>query len=589
MNDFLILESDKKKKEYFLSWSKNNNTYISLIKYSEKKEYYYKKKLIYKIDLFQKDLNNFFKHYNKNSLLKVSWRLNNVQDNNLYDQNYLFDLYKVIILEDFCKKNKIIKITLNGANKKIKNIINVFCKEKKIELRYIYQKNKHNNTFNYKSLIKKIIPNFFLTIVRLNIFLILRLPIFFRKEKKIKKDNKFNLLFVSYLSNLTKKGIEQKYFGSTYWDDLDNQIASSDIQKNWLFLYTPEFKIDKKNFQIFSNNSNKKINSEYIILDCYFNFKLLANLYVNLFKNFIISFFITRILKKKFLYNYCFEIYKNDINQNIFGFKILKSIYFDKLMESFFLKNKLKFNKIIYLYENQSWERSLIKHSKSKNCLAFLHASLRFWDLRYLNLKSQFDTSKGDPKKKILVCSNYYKRFLNKHYGIKSTDIILVEYLKKIKTANLNIDKKKIIVIGDYKDESNMSLKQILIQLNKKRYNNFIVKPHPLNFRFFKKLKNELNLNIRENVTYDNYKFFLVTNSTSLGLELLLQKKNVFTILNDDYFNLSPIKHFVPYNNFIHPNFKIFDHLPSYDKKNVIENFYIKNKNLKNWKKILLN
>ena len=64
-------------------------------------------------------------------------------------------------------------------------------------------------------------------------------------------------------------------------------------------------------------------------------------------------------------------------------------MYFDILLKNFFLKNKIEFKKIIYLYENQSWERSLLKYSNSNNCLAFIHSSLRYWDLRYLNLNSQ--------------------------------------------------------------------------------------------------------------------------------------------------------------------------------------------------------
>ena len=64
----------------------------------------------------------------------------------------------------------------------------------------------------------------------------------------------------------------------------------------------------------------------------------------------------------------------------------------------------------------------------------------------------------------------------------------------------------------------------------------------------------------------DNYKVFLVTNSTSLGLELVLQKKNVFTSLDIDYFNLSPIKYFINYKNFIDPNIKFLDNLPTYKK-----------------------
>ena len=137
-------------------------------------------------------------------------------------------------------------------------------------------------------------------------------------------------------------------------------------------------------------------------------------------------------------------------------------------MESFFLKNKQNFNKIIYLYENQSWERSLLEHSKSKKILAFLHSSLRYWDLRYLNLNSQSDAN-SSIYKKILVFSNYYKNFLNKCYDIKLKDIILVEYLKEIKKYSSANNKTKLIVIGDYKDESNISLKKILLKLNKKK------------------------------------------------------------------------------------------------------------------------
>ena len=161
-------------------------------------------------------------------------------------------------------------------------------------------------------------------------------------------------------------------------------------------------------------------------------------------KFYFIIFYSYQFLKKNFSSNYCFEIYKKDISQNLFGFKILKSIYFDKLMEIFFLKNKQNFNKIIYLYENQSWERSLLEHSKSKKILAFLHSSLRYWDLRYLNLNSQSDANSSIYKKKILVFSNYYKNFLNKCYDIKLKDIILVEYLKEIKKYSSANNKTKI-------------------------------------------------------------------------------------------------------------------------------------------------
>ena len=87
MNDFLTLKSSKNYHEYSLSWSSGNDSCISLIKYSEKNENYFKKKLVQKIDFFQNNLNNFFKKYNKKNLIQIPWKLNNIQDNNLYDQN----------------------------------------------------------------------------------------------------------------------------------------------------------------------------------------------------------------------------------------------------------------------------------------------------------------------------------------------------------------------------------------------------------------------------------------------------------------------------------------------------------------------
>ena len=221
--------------------------------------------------------------------------------------------------------------------------------------------------------------------------------------------------------------------------------------------------------------------------------------------------------------------------------------------------------------------------------MAFLHSSLRYWDLRYLNLNSQNTLNRHILKKKILVFSNYYKKFLIKYYSIKSENIILIEYLKNIKNYNSKIYKKKLIVIGDYKDESNMSLKKILTKIKNKKNGYFLVKPHPLNYKYFKNLRKKIKINIRKNINLNNYKIFLVTNSTSLGLELLLQKKYVFTTLNTDYFNLSPVKYFIKYKNFIDPNSKDFISLSDYNKKYSVENFYIENKNLRNWKKVLLN
>ena len=114
-------------------------------------------------------------------------KLNNIQDNNLYDQNYLFDLYKLVILEELCNKWKIKKIILNGSDKNIQNIIKVFCKEKNILFDYNYLKNKNKKKFNYKQFLLTILPNFIITFIRLNIFLLLRFPVLSQKREENKK------------------------------------------------------------------------------------------------------------------------------------------------------------------------------------------------------------------------------------------------------------------------------------------------------------------------------------------------------------------------------------------------------------------
>jgi len=215
--------------------------------------------------------------------------------------------------------------------------------------------------------------------------------------------------------------------------------------------------------------------------------------------------------------------------------------------------NHLKDNKImIYVNEFHGWEKSMIyclrKNTKSTIC-GIQFNPIRNWDLRYKfqltkkNRELYPDTIIGFHKSTIKQLNKVLSNYANLEITIANNlRPLLLDFKNKTKKND------KILIIGDHDDASTISLlKMINAFLVSNKFYTFEYKPHPVSKIGISKFKNLSNIKVfNDNTCFKSkYSAYIVSNKTSLGLELLNSNLKTGVMLDKESLNLSPVdKHY---------------------------------------------
>ncbi len=244
-------------------------------------------------------------------------------------------------------------------------------------------------------------------------------------------------------------------------------------------------------------------------------------------------------------------IFKNHIINKLFidsfiGVWSIKNLYFFYLFEKFF--NIKKNHKIItYVSEFQSWEKLLFYNSNSrlsKNIFAIKFSPHRNWDLKYV-----FQITKNNINlypKKIITFYNSSRKNLTKIFSkFKKIQIIVAENLRPLDFSfKKKFKNKKILIVGDHDDNSTLNLLDVINNfLEYKSIYSFDYKPHPISkvrISQFDKLQNIKVFDDNKCFEYI-YDAYIVSNKTTLGLELLNKGFKTGVILDSKSLNLSPL------------------------------------------------
>jgi surface carbohydrate biosynthesis protein (TIGR04326 family) len=142
---------------------------------------------------------------------------------------------------------------------------------------------------------------------------------------------------------------------------------------------------------------------------------------------------------------------------------IIGSVAIQNLFTFFTVKNQVevipKDTRLVYLMENQNWEKVLVYHWKKyigNRVFGVAHATVRFWDLRYSFRKnlSGFRMNECKPDKIVYNGPLSKKRLLN--FGYKEKDLIPGEALRFLgldslsKKSNSSKKNKIFLVFTDY-------------------------------------------------------------------------------------------------------------------------------------------
>lgn len=529
-----------KKNTSYINWNRyEKKDFKSIIKYIETNNSFFKEKyleLIFKIKnqkLFGKILAEYYT-LDKNFSL---WDMSLFEEKNIYKNPEINEIIKILALKEIIKKKKIKKIIIISNNLKLKSNILSLIKNIIIEFRFVNRPKIENKFFLRK--------NFFYYLYYIFIFFLRR----YSFNKNIYKLKKKAIFIVDYFAYFNKNKSNRGIYDSVFWKKLLPLFKNQKINLNFLHITLDEKRNTfKKNYKIL-NNFNKQKFVSHNILDCQIDFRV----FLDVFSNWLLNYLKYQMIKIKYKNSY---ILNNSLLNNMFtdsfvGVWSIKNLYFFYLFKNFFKNSEINPNISIYVNEFQGWEKTLLYNLKrlknlNQNIYGIQFNPIRAWDLRY-SFRVDLKNLHLYPNN-IITPYHSSKNTLKKNFSkIKNFNLLISENLRplSIKFKSLDFFKKnKILVVGDHDDDSTISLLNFVNRLSY-LYNkiSFEYKPHPaskINLNDFENLKN-LKVYFNNDCFKKRYSSYLVSNKTTLGLDLINKNLKTAILLDEKTLNFSPV------------------------------------------------
>ena len=574
-------------------WSKRcaDKKILSIINFIEENDKEIKKSfcdIVDNLNIYKIDKKNFIDYLNIQNSYSSFW-CSDFYEKSFYKNPEIINQLKLIALKKFLSDFSPDKVIINTSSDVDAKSIEFLCKSLRID----YVKIKKYFYFNFK------LALFFKPILAITKFLKF---IFFRISlKKINWNKIYNLknkkVFFSYSIYTNKNLLAEGLLNSSYWDPLIKSKLLNNIL--WINIYFHSKNNSLRNELNCYDQVNNLSNHHTIFLEQLFDIKIFLKVIYSYFKILFNVFFLQRNLKKYLHYQNSFFLkhyYIDYFNNSFLNVNFLVSIYYYLLLIK--LKNKLgNACKIFYLFENQGWEKSLnfILNNDFKT-IAINHASIRNWDMRFVNdinidkrCTPDIYASNGRDSYEKLIQNNFESKKIIQLEALRYFDLI-----EKISDVD-NINLSSILIVSDVHDEGNVSLEKMLQKISNKKFKSykFYLKEHLLkktnfcvNFNLIKTNKKIYELQSETNIA-------IVSGTTSAAIDLLLLGYELIVPLSLNSLNFSPLKDHQKVT-FVNDYNKINEILKDKIEKSKIKrdlkfenNFFKYNSNLENWKKIL--
>jgi len=433
-----------------------------------------------------------------------------------YKTDYIYLFYKLNIVLKYIDNNNIKSIQIHSSNTSLIKFFNKFVASKNISLDTTNSK----NNFSIKQFIMK--NNTLSFIFKLYI-----------ESKKIKKKlirNKKNnkKLVVSYYPNYF---FEKNKFISRYFSDISKKL---NIEYDWLFIYADNIEKIKYEENILKKNDFQNYN----FLDSFINYKDFFEIYK---KNKKILKELNQInLKTLFIYNginYS-DIVIDDWKKSL-AIVLIDTLIFEKKFYNFF--QKYNYDEVIYLMEYQPWENMLNKILHTKNIISkgTTHSVIRPNLVNYFHHQNIHDDlylpdfvgANGDG-----IYYQFLKNSFNKEQVLK-IEAQRFNYLDDINLSETKNNNSLLITTSIDEIETKELLRTFAKAYQNELFKTIYIKSHPdlpidniikqiNNFPIYKILSGSMQ------EAFKNANIIYTTNSSSVLLEALLNKKRTITLFS---------------------------------------------------------
>ena len=537
------------------------------------------------------------------------WWMTSFVEKSPWKSPSIVDALRVFGLEEILLSKRPKKLKFVTSNKNLLSVLKNLC-------------NKLGVNFEGELIVKKSFPNNWSALYKaLPVFLqgVLYMAHFaiaywqFKKLPMSNADSKNkNILFCSYFGNINLDLAKNGQFYTYYWGPLHNFLKKVGVQCNWLQIFVPSNDGIKKKLAIdlvTLFNKNHAAEGFHVFIQRYISFRVLIKALNNWIKLFFICSKIPspQIFFEPKGHNFnLWPIMRKDWLSSFYGATAVKNLLwlelFDRAMASY-SRQEVGF----YLCENQSWERALAyawrKHGHGY-LLGVVHATVRFWDLRYC----------GDPRPHSLTsaapcpCEDFallngdaavYEFTQNKYPRNRILKCEALRYLhlseKQNNTKHNNTKSKNILILGDINVESTNHLLKMTELVAGVLDNNFQFnfKPHPygfVNHNNYSSLKLKIEIDPLA-LSLERYDLVIACNATSAAVDAYYSGLSVLVMLESNELNYSPLRGCKGVTFFASATELILGLRANNSSHEVTsgDSFFYLDKNLNGWKKLLTN
>lgn len=587
---------------------------ISVIKFSEENDDLIRDRYNNFIDdLGYKNLGNknFHKHFDIYKGYNLWW-MSLIFEKSNYKSEGPNNSIKLLAIEEIIKRNKPIEIYFICDDTKIIKAVKILCTNLNINLSIIRTKKKLDISF------KRLVPYIFIVLMYSVKFYVQRRP--FKNIKKNRLlDKKYDVIFFSYLNGLLKKNEKVEIDYSSQFGNLPKLLKEFGFTSYWISHFVPNYKNynPKKVSEIINQSNINENNDFHDLLDSFLNIKIIIQS-IKIYLDIYFKFLFKKRIKDLFVVENSalslWPVLKEDLNKSIFGvvsfINIIYSLQIDRFLSSIPSQKYL-----IYLMENQGWERALLhgwKLHKHDTIIAYQYGIFRYWDLRYYtttNKRKDIDFT-DIPKPNYIASSGQIANQLFLEMGYSENELINVENLRYNSLFNPNYQLKKNIINQDQFKSTNSNLKIIVLfdidmkinyqliniinNLNFKKYDIiWYAKFHAgKNFALKKLIEKKINIiSGKLHNVLKEYDLALTVSNSGSSIDAYILKVPLIIYKNSSNIDFSPFKNFDKSISFIKNENELQEFLLSYKSdvlnKNYSDKFFWHNEDLMKWRTLL--
>ena len=492
------------------------------------------------------------------------WWLTLFVEKSFWKQPSISAAIRLMALEEIIVQQNPVKLRLVSGNQLLHKTIRDLCQ--RLEIYYEWEKRpvEKCSSMNMRKLYRALPqPVQALTILARHVWMRWSLR---RAEKSNWFDGDRALFFCSYFFNNDPDQASKGHFHSRYWEDLHRLTQNIGLHGNWLQLYIPHNAVPGPVAGIElirSFNQNREKEGYHAFLDGHLSWGAILRVLKRWLWLNLISWRLRQIENA-----FCpqeshlslWPLMQSDWKASMIGPTAIQNLLFIELFDTA-LRDLPHQNKGLYLCENQAWERALIhawkKHGHGQ-LIAVVHATVRFWDLRYFNDSRTIRSLGAYPLPQMdLVALNgkpAVDAFLDAAYpkeAIVECEALRYGHLKDIRRADhqsikTNSTVTNVLILGDYMPSATIKMLQMLetSALYVTTLVTYTLKPHP---SYIVKTENYPSLNLKivmdplGEIMHD-FDIAYSSNMTSAAVDAYLAGLPVVVMLDETELNFSPLR-----------------------------------------------